>query len=120
MESNSQDRNLPATLRLPGTMLDRLQDMAIWGLIGSAAFASAIIVAVVLSNVAVGGWVNSSKPLVPDISRLNPLTGFGRLFTKDKLAEVGKMLLIVIVGVSIDQLIFAPFERRVRERWGLA
>ncbi|HRA64029.1 MAG TPA: EscU/YscU/HrcU family type III secretion system export apparatus switch protein, partial [Burkholderiaceae bacterium] len=85
------------TLRLPGTMLDRLQDMAIWGLIGSAAFASAIIVAVVLSNVAVGGWVNSSKPLVPDISRLNPLTGFGRLFTKDKLAEVGKMLLIVIV-----------------------
>ncbi len=85
------------TLRLPGTMLDRLQDMAIWGLIGSAAFASAIIVAVVMSNVAVGGWVNSSKPLVPDISRINPLTGFGRLFTKDKLAEVGKMLLIVIV-----------------------
>jgi flagellar biosynthetic protein FlhB len=84
------------TIRLPGTMLDRLQDMAIWGLIGSAAFASAIIVAVVLSNVAVGGWVNSSKPLVPDISRINPLTGFGRLFTKDKLAEVGKMLLIVI------------------------
>ena len=85
------------TMRLPGSMLDRLQDMAIWGLIGCTVFACAIIVAVVLSNVAVGGWVNSSKPVVPDISRINPLTGFGRLFTKDKLAEVGKMLLIVIV-----------------------
>jgi NitT/TauT family transport system permease protein len=30
------------------------------------------------------------------------------------------MLLIVIIGVSIDQLLFAPVERRVRERWGLA
>jgi flagellar biosynthetic protein FlhB len=60
-------------------------------------FAAIVIIAVVLSNVAVGGWVNSSKPLVPDFSRINPLSGFGRLFTKDKLADVGKMLLIVIV-----------------------
>jgi NitT/TauT family transport system permease protein len=30
------------------------------------------------------------------------------------------MLVIVIVGVTIDRLLFAPFERRVRARWGLA
>ena len=35
--------------------------------------------------------------MLPDLSRLDPIAGFGRLFTKDKLAEVGKMLLIVIV-----------------------
>jgi len=29
------------------------------------------------------------------------------------------MVLIIIIGVAIDVLIFAPFERRVRERWGL-
>jgi flagellar biosynthetic protein FlhB len=86
-----------ATMRAPGTMLDRLQDMAVWGTIAAGSFASAIIIAVMLSNIAVGGWVNSSKPLVPDISRINPFTGFGRLFTKDKLAEVGKILVIVIV-----------------------
>ncbi len=86
-----------ATLRSPGDMLDRLQDMAVWGLIACVVFASATIVAVVLSNISVGGWVNSSKPLVPDLSRINPFKGFGRLFTKDKLAEVGKILLIVIV-----------------------
>ncbi len=86
-----------ATMRAPGAMLDRLQDMAVWGVIACGAFASAIIVAVMLSNIAVGGWVNSSKPLVPDISRINPLKGFGRLFTKDKLADVGKILVIVIV-----------------------
>jgi NitT/TauT family transport system permease protein len=30
------------------------------------------------------------------------------------------MVLIIIIGVAIDVLLFAPFERRVRERWGLA
>ncbi len=38
----------------------------------------------------------------------------------DAAQVMAVMLLIVIVGVSIDQIIFAPFERRVRERWGLA
>ena len=29
------------------------------------------------------------------------------------------MVVIITIGVAIDGLIFAPFERRVRERWGL-
>jgi flagellar biosynthesis protein FlhB len=94
-------------VRLPGAMLDRLQDMAVWAAIGCTLFASAIIVAIILSNIAVGGWVNSSKPLVPDISRINPLSGFGRLFTKDKLSEVGKMLLIIIVLTIIGVVYMA-------------
>jgi NitT/TauT family transport system permease protein len=30
------------------------------------------------------------------------------------------MLVIIIIGVTIDAAVFAPIERRVRERWGLA
>lgn len=30
------------------------------------------------------------------------------------------MLVIILLGVTIDAVIFAPIERRVRERWGLA
>jgi NitT/TauT family transport system permease protein len=37
----------------------------------------------------------------------------------DAAQVMAVMVMIVIVGVSIDQAIFAPFERRVRERWGL-
>ena len=29
------------------------------------------------------------------------------------------MLIIIVIGVAIDTLIFAPLEQRVRERWGL-
>src|SRR6266550_2909925 len=29
------------------------------------------------------------------------------------------MVVIIVIGVAIDRLVFAPFERRVRSRWGL-
>ena len=32
---------------------------------------------------------------------------------------VAVMFVIIAIGVAIDSLIFAPIERRVRERWGL-
>ena len=88
----------------PETMLSRLQDMALSGLIGCTVFALIVMVAVIASFVAVGGWVNSLKPLTPDLSRLNPLSGLGRLFTKDKFAEVAKITLIVAVLITVSTM----------------
>jgi len=85
-----------STLAQSGSMLTRMQDMVVASLVACSVFALIVSVAVVLSSLAVGGWVNSLKPLMPDFSRLNPLSGLGRMFTKDKLAETGKMLAIVI------------------------
>lgn len=87
--------------RTPQDMLSRLQDMSLSALLGCVLFAAIVATAVVLSNISVGGWVNSSKPILPDLSRINPLKGFGRMFTKDKLTEVGKMLVIVLVLAAI-------------------
>ena len=36
----------------------------------------------------------------------------------DAAEVMAVMLVIIIVGVTIDQLVFAPAERRVRARWG--
>lgn len=38
----------------------------------------------------------------------------------DAAQVMAVMVLIIIVGVAIDRIIFAPFERRVRARWGLS
>ena len=86
-----------STLAQSGSMLTRMQDMVVASLVACSVFALIVSVAVVLSSLAVGGWVNSLKPLMPDFSRLNPLSGLGRMFTKDKLAETGKMLAIVVM-----------------------
>ena len=102
-----------ATMAHPETMLTRLADMAMAGLVGCAVFALAIMIAVVLSYVAVGGWVNSFKPVMPDLSRLNPLSGFGRLFTKEKVAEVAKILVIVAVLSVVSTMYMASTAQSV-------
>ena len=75
----------------PMDMLNRLGQMVGVGLIGCTVFAAIVSVAAVLSTLGAGGWVASLKPITPDFSRVNPLAGFGRLFTKDKLTETVKM-----------------------------
>ena len=97
------------------TLLPRLQSMTTTGLIASTVFAAIVTAAAVLSTVAAGGWVNSLKPLMPDFSRLNPLTGFGRLFTKDKLAEVVKMVcLTAILGAIATMYLSAGLDEVAR------
>lgn len=85
----------------PQSMLGRLHDMVAVGLLGCAIFAAITTAVVLLSTVAVGGWVASFKPVMPDFSRLNPLSGFGRLFTKDKVTEVLKMSIVTAVLIAI-------------------
>lgn len=90
-----------ATIHQEGDMLSRLGSMSLVGLVGCVMFAGIVMLSVMLSSVAVGGWVLSTKPLMPDFSRLNPLAGLGRLFSKEKLTETLKLLFITIVLVGV-------------------
>ncbi|MBL8481362.1 MAG: flagellar type III secretion system protein FlhB [Rhodocyclaceae bacterium] len=59
----------------------------------------ALFVAAVLTPALLGGWNFSSKGYTPDWSRLNPLQGFGRLFSLQSLVELVKAILkAVLVG----------------------
>jgi flagellar biosynthetic protein FlhB len=81
----------------PTIMLQRLGTMVMVGLVGCTVFAAIIAVIAIVSTVAVGGWVASLKPITPDFSRINPLSGFGRMFTKDKATEVLKVSFIAVM-----------------------
>ncbi|KQP13764.1 flagellar biosynthesis protein FlhB [Pseudorhodoferax sp. Leaf267] len=85
------------TLLHSASMLDRLQQMTLVGLAAAVAFAAIVLVAAVGSTIAAGGWVVTTKPLMPQLNRLDPLSGFTKLFSKEKLVETGKLL--VITGV---------------------
>jgi flagellar biosynthetic protein FlhB len=85
------------TLKDPMTMVNRLAVMAGVGLTACTVFAAIVTAIAILGTVASGGWVASLKPVTPDFSRLSPLAGFGRLFTKDKATEVGKMTFISVM-----------------------
>jgi flagellar biosynthetic protein FlhB len=89
------------TIRQTGSMLARLSDATSIGLAGAAVFAAIVSAAVIAANVSTGGWVTSLKPVMPDFSRINPLSGFGNLFTKKKLVSVLKMVVLTAILFTI-------------------
>lgn len=61
--------------------------------------AAAFVVAIATNALQVG-WHPTGKPLAPKFSKINPLNGFKRMFSLDKLVELFKAILkIAVVGV---------------------
>jgi flagellar biosynthetic protein FlhB len=90
-----------ATVQSPKAMLSRLQHMAAVGLVASAVFSALTAGAALLSAVLAGGWIFSTKPIAPQFNRLDPLSGFANLFSKQQFAEVAKMVLMTSVLASV-------------------
>lgn len=86
-----------ATVRTPAMMVERLQQMVIVGLVASILFSLLTSSAALISAVVSGGWVWSFKPITPQFSRLNPLSGISNLFAKQQLSNVAKMVLVTCI-----------------------
>lgn len=67
-------------------------------------FLGATFLAALAAPLAIGGWNFSTQALVPQFSRLNPLSGFGRIFSARGSMELGKGLAKVAV-VSIIAIV---------------
>ncbi|AGX87391.1 EscU/YscU/HrcU family type III secretion system export apparatus switch protein [Candidatus Symbiobacter mobilis] len=88
----------------PLVMTQRLGAMVAVGLTATVALGAIISLVAMLGNVATGGLVHSLKPITPDLTRLDPLAGFGRLFSKDKLFETAKMVFIASMLLVVGYL----------------
>jgi flagellar biosynthetic protein FlhB len=86
-----------------GQMLSQFEHAASQGLMAIAPLLGLLVAAAVLAPMAIGGWNFSVGALVPDFSRLNPLSGLGRVFSMKGVIELGKALarIIVVVVVSV-------------------
>lgn len=64
-----------------------------------------LVIAGVLGSIALGGWIFSTKALMPKASRLNPLEGLKRMFSMKALVElfkaVAKFVVVALVAVLI-------------------
>jgi flagellar biosynthetic protein FlhB len=83
------------------TMLTQLFKGTAIGLAGCSVFAAICTAAAIAASVASGGWVTSLKPITPDFSRLNPLSGFANLFSKKKMIAVAKMAFLTTILFAI-------------------
>lgn len=58
------------------------------------------------------GWLFTTEPLLPDFSKLDPIKGMGRFFTKRSLVEVVKSLLkILLIGWIAFNTVHGEFDK---------
>jgi len=65
-----------------------------------------LLMAVVAAGLVVGGWVFSTQSLVPDFSRMDPISGLQKIVSKHGALELVKAILkaVVVGGIGITLL----------------
>ncbi|WP_347558314.1 flagellar biosynthesis protein FlhB [Robbsia sp. KACC 23696] len=73
----------------PTQMLHRASDALTLAAMAISPILIAITLAALLSPLALGGWLLTTKPLAPNFGRLNPISGLGKMFSTHALAQLG-------------------------------
>ena len=81
----------------PALMAQQAMELSYSGLLVSLPFGLLVMALSVIASLSVTGLLISFKPLTPDLSKLNPLSGMGRIFSRAKAVEVAQLSLIIAV-----------------------
>jgi flagellar biosynthesis protein FlhB len=93
-----------AMLADPATMTDRLADFAAKLMLFVVPAGGVMMAVGIAANLASGGWNWTLKPLAPKFDKFNPLTGIGRLFSKDQLVQTLKACVLALILGAIGAL----------------
>ena len=90
----------------PQLMFSILGDSIYAAFIGLAPFFIILAVASIAGPIALGGWLFSTKSLMPKLNRMDPLAGLKRMFSMKSLVELLKAVAkVLIVGALAIYLI---------------
>ncbi|WP_119291693.1 flagellar biosynthesis protein FlhB [Azohydromonas sediminis] len=121
----------PALVADPRRMAERLAGFVWQGGAVVIALGALVIALAVAAATLVGGWNFTAKPLVPKLGKINPIAGFGRMFSKQQLTDTLKAsVLAVVLGTigalylhgklgEIQQVIALPLPAALAEASGL-
>ena len=93
----------PHRLEDPSSMTGFMGEAIVSGLLGILPIFGVLIGVILLASVVLGGWNFSPVAMVPDFTRMSPLSGIKRLFGLHGVTERGKALLkcLVVGGVCV-------------------
>jgi flagellar biosynthetic protein FlhB len=95
----------PARTMNPEAMWPQLMSAGARSLLIVLPILAATFFAALAAPVAIGGWNMSGQALAPQFSRINPVSGFGRMFSKRSLVELvkglAKVSVVGIIGVFL-------------------
>lgn len=92
----------------PSTIMNRFGGLFAAVLLGFLPLAGIVLAASIAVTLAQTGFLFTSDPVKPDLDRVNPITGLGRLFSLRSLVRLlGGLLKLAIVGLVVGWTIWA-------------
>ena len=93
----------PKYLHEPAQMLPRLAEVSLDALLAFSPVLGLLLLASILPPFFLNAFVFAPKSIEPDFGRLDPIKGFGRMFSWASLMELGKAVLksLLVGGVAI-------------------
>ncbi|MCP5245149.1 MAG: flagellar type III secretion system protein FlhB [Burkholderiales bacterium] len=86
-------------------MINRFFQLAVEGLLSLGPLLILLIIVAFFSPMLLSGWLFSTKALIPDFKRLNPISGFSRIFSAHGLTELLKAVAKTLVVGSVAALV---------------
>ena len=91
-------------LARPGAMTERLSHSTFQMLLAVVPLGAVVALVAVAASVLSGGWNFTLKPLEPKFEKFDPISGIGRLFSKQQLVETVKVCLLALVLGAIGAM----------------
>ncbi len=93
-----------AAVKSPSFMVERLVELAFLMLCIVVPLGVMLMLVAVGVGVAAGGWVWTFKTIQPKLSKLNPISGVGRMFSKQQLIDALKASALALILGSIGAM----------------
>lgn len=92
-----------AVIREPLLGVARLGDLGFDAFISFSPLVLALVIAALIPPFVMNAWIFSTKALMPNFGRMNPIAGIGRMFSWNSLMELAKAALkaALIGGVAV-------------------
>ena len=93
-----------ASVQSPAFMGERLGELVLkmlWVVLPMGLLMALVALA---ASIAIGGWVWTFKPMAPDLSKFNPLSGLGRLFSKQQMIDTLKASVLALILGTIGAM----------------
>ncbi|TVZ38608.1 flagellar biosynthetic protein FlhB [Alteromonadaceae bacterium 2753L.S.0a.02] len=84
----------------PNLMFAQLGRSFLQALMGLIPLFVMLLIAAIAGPIALGGWLFSSKALAPQLNRMDPIKGLGRMFSVKSLVELAKAIGKVAIVVA--------------------
>jgi flagellar biosynthesis protein FlhB len=86
-------------------LLPRLHELSMAMLLAFLPLLGLLLLVALFSPLLLDGWLFSTKPLVPDLNKLNPIKGIGRMFSTNSLMELGKAVAKSLIVGGLGALV---------------